>query len=240
MKISAVTECGPHREANEDAVNYGYFDTGDCYALVCDGMGGVSGGQLASSLCIEKTSNTIEKGYRKRLTVKGAKNLLESAIGASNAVIHNKANEGQGLRGMGTTIVGAIILGDIAVIAHVGDSRAYLINDNVTQITKDHSLVQAMLDNGKITLEEAKTHPDRNIITRAVGVVSFVDVEFDIIDLKKNDKLLLCSDGLSGALTEEEIINTLAQTDFSVDALVKKAIDNGSNDNVTALLIQGE
>ncbi len=240
MKISSITECGPHRKENEDAVNYGFFDTGDCYAVVCDGMGGVSGGKLASSICVQKTSEAIERGYRKRLTIKGAKNLLESAIWASNSAIEKKSTEDYGYRGMGTTIVAAAVIGNVAVIAHVGDSRAYLISQSgISQVTKDHSLVQTMIDCGKITQEEALTHPERNIITRAVGISNFVDVEFDIIDLNNTDSVLLCTDGLSGSLRENEIYEII-KTDSSIDKLVQKAIDNGSTDNVTALLIQGE
>ncbi len=240
MKVSALTECGPHREANEDAVKFGCLEDDCCYGIVCDGMGGASGGQLASSMCVEKASSAIENGFRSKMTVKAVKNLLESAIIAANSQIFTKATNTYGLRGMGTTIVAAIVLENIAIIAHVGDSRAYLFsNGSISQITKDHSLVQVMIDNGKITPEEAAVHPDRNIITRAVGVSNFIDVEFDYVDITNGDKLLLCSDGLSGALNENDL-KILLNTNSSVDILVKKAIDNGSSDNVTALLIQGE
>ncbi len=241
MKISALTDIGLGRDSNQDALKFNTFDTGDCYAIVCDGMGGVSGGQIASAICIERVANAVESSYRKNMSAKSAKNLLQSAITAANASIHDKSQNEQGLRGMGTTIVAVLVIGKIAVIAHVGDSRAYYIDENISQVTKDHSLVQLMIDNKKITPEEAKTHPDRNIITRAVGVVNFVDVEFDIIDFNKGDKILLCSDGLSGSLENEEILNIIKKhTNSSVEELVKKAIENGSGDNITAVLIQGE
>ncbi len=239
MKILSLTDIGPSRDSNQDAFDFGYFEENNGYAVVCDGMGGVSGGQIASSICIERVSSAIQKGYRKNIGIKAAKNLLESSIGVANAVIHEKAQEDISLKGMGTTVVAALVNNSIAVIAHVGDSRAYIVNgENVTQITKDHSLVQLMIDNNKITPEQAKTHPDKNIITRAVGVVNFVDVEFDIVDLKEGDKLLLCTDGLSGSLTDEDISKIIEiNGELAAEALVKKAILNGSTDNVTAVLM---
>ena len=175
MIISAKTDVGAFRENNQDAFLTGTFVNGDAWAIVCDGMGGVSGGQIASALCVEKAASVIKKGYRNRMSVKSVKNLLESAISAANAVVFEESLKDNSLKGMGTTIVAAVIIGSIAVIAYVGDSRAYIVNDTITQITKDHSLVQLMIDTGKITPEEARNHPDKNIITRAVGVENFVE-----------------------------------------------------------------
>ena len=140
---------------------------------------------------------------------------------------------------MGTTVVAVIVLDGIAVIAHVGDSRAYHIsNGTIKQITKDHSLIQLMLDSGKITHEEALTHPDKNIITRAVGVVNFVDVEFDIADINGGDKLVVCTDGLSGSVNESEMLDiTNNYIDSSAEKLVEKALNNGSKDNVTVVVM---
>ena len=200
MRISAKTDKGPHRETNQDAFLTGTFETGDSWAVVCDGMGGVSGGQVASKLCVEKVSEAIKRGYRSSMTVNTARNLLNSAICAANSAVFDEAQKNRELNGMGTTVVAAIVIKGVAVIAHVGDSRAYLLNDGISCVTKDHSLVQFMVDTGKITQEDAKTHPDRNIITRAVGILSFVDVDFEFIDIEDGNSILLCTDGLNGCV----------------------------------------
>ena len=245
MIISAKTDIGAFRDNNQDAFLTGTFVNGDAWAIVCDGMGGVSGGQIASALCVEKAAAVIRKGYRNRMSVKSVKNLLESAISAANAVVFEKSLKDDELKGMGTTIVAAVIMGSIAVIAYVGDSRAYLVNDTITQLTKDHSLVQLMIDTGRITPEEAKTHPDKNIITRAVGIENFVDADIEIIDVSPDDKLLLCTDGLSGVVEDSEIQLIINEySNVSAEKLIEKALENGSRDNITAVVfdsvIEGE
>lgn len=238
MIISAKTDVGAFRENNQDAFLTGTFVNGDAWAIVCDGMGGVSGGQIASALCVEKAASVIKKGYRNRMSVKSVKNLLESAISAANAVVFEESLKDNELKGMGTTIVAAVIVGSIAVIAYVGDSRAYIVNDTITQITKDHSLVQLMIDTGKITHEEAKNHPDKNIITRAVGVENFVDADIEIIDISPSDKLLLCTDGLSGAVENSDIQSIINEyREVSAEKLIEKALENGSRDNITAVVV---
>lgn len=238
MIISAKTDVGAFRDNNQDAFLCGSFINGDSWAIVCDGMGGVSGGQIASKLCIEKAAAVIKKGYRNRMSVKSAKNLLESAISAANAVVFEESLKDRELQGMGTTIVAAVIIGSIAVIAYVGDSRAYILNDTVTRITTDHSLVQLMIDTGRITPEEAKTHPDRNIITRAVGIENFVDADIEIVDISPEDKLLLCTDGLTGVVEENDILSIVNEYhEVSAEKLIEKAIENGSRDNITAVIV---
>ncbi len=241
MKVFAKTDIGKQRETNQDAFDTGYFDDGTVWAVVCDGMGGVSGGQVASSLCIDKTVNAIKRSYREKMTVNNVKNMLVSAINAANSYVFDKSLKDRELKGMGTTIVAVVIVNDIAVIAHVGDSRAYLINDSIKQITKDHSFVQLLVDNGKITTEEAENHPDKNIITRAIGIEGFVDVDVDLVDIKNTDKLLLCSDGLSGYVKDEVILQTVKEYgDSSTEKLVETANLNGGYDNITVVLISSD
>ena len=245
MKIFGKTEKGPYRESNQDAFFTGIFETGDCWAVVCDGMGGVSGGQIASGICAEKTAEAIKRGYRENITINAARNLLNSAICSANHAVFDESQKKNELRGMGTTIVAAMVIKGVAVVAHVGDSRAYLVSDKLLPITKDHSLVQVMIDTGKITEDEAKVHPDRNIITRAVGIMGFVDVEFDFVDINEGKSLLLCTDGLSGCTEEEEIYNIIREYgDSSTEKLVEKAIASGGRDNITVVLlvadVQGE
>ena len=245
MKISAKTDIGRFRENNQDAFDAGVFETGDTWAVVCDGMGGVSGGQVASNICVERTVAAIKRGYRKHMTIKAVQNLLNSAICAANSAVFEESQKEREYSGMGPTIVAVIVTKDVAVIAHVGDSRAYVIKDDITCITKDHSLVQVMVDTGKISEEEAKVHPDRNIITRAVGIMSFVDVEFDIVDIDDKCQLLLCTDGLNGSVEDKDILKVIKESgDYSAEKLVETAIEKGSRDNITTVLlsadIQGE
>ena len=245
MKLFGKTDIGLVRETNQDAFSFGSFDDGNCWAVVCDGMGGVSGGQVASEICVEKVSEAIKRSYRKGITVSSAKNLLTTAINAANSAVFKEAQENIELKGMGTTVVALLVLGSIAVVAHVGDSRAYLINDEIKQITKDHSFVQLLIDTGKITEEEAKVHPDRNVITRAVGIEHVVDVEIDIVDINDNDKLLICTDGLNGYVPDADILKIIKEYgDSSTEKLVKTANDAGGRDNVTVVMlvedVQGE
>ena len=245
MKLFGKTDIGLVRENNQDAFSFGSFDDGNCWAVVCDGMGGVSGGQVASEICVEKVSEAIKRSYRKGITVSSAKNLLTTAINAANSAVFKEAQENIELKGMGTTVVAVLVLGSIAVVAHVGDSRAYLINDEINQITKDHSFVQLLIDTGKITEEEAKVHPDRNVITRAVGIEHVVDVEIDIVDINDNDNLLICTDGLNGYVPDADILKIIKEYgDSSTEKLVKTANNAGGRDNVTVVMlvedVQGE
>ena len=245
MKLFGKTDIGLVRETNQDAFSFGSFDDGNCWAVVCDGMGGVSGGQVASEICVEKVSEAIKRSYRKGITVSSAKNLLTTAINAANSAVFKEAQENIELKGMGTTVVAVLVLDSIAVVAHVGDSRAYLINDEINQITKDHSYVQLLIDTGKITEEEAKVHPDRNVITRAVGIEHVVDVEIDIVDINDNDKLLICTDGLNGYVPDADILKIIKEYgDSSTEKLVETANNAGGRDNVTVVIltadVQGE
>lgn len=241
MNISAKTDIGAFRDSNQDDYQAGLFENGDAWAVVCDGMGGVSGGQVASSLCIDKTVNAIKRSYREDMTVNNVKNMLVSAINAANSYVFDESLKDRELKGMGTTIVAVVIVNNIAVVAHVGDSRAYIVNDTIKQITKDHSYVQLLVDNGKITLEEAENHPDKNIITRAIGIEGFVDVDVDIVDIKDEDILLLCTDGLNGYVRDDDILKTVKEYgDSSTEKLVETANLNGGHDNITVVLISSD
>ncbi len=245
MKIYGKTDIGLVRETNQDAFTFGSFDDGNCWAIVCDGMGGVSGGHVASGICVEKVSEALKRGYRKGMTISSAKNLLATAINAANSAVFKESQENPEFKGMGTTVVAVMVLGSIAVIAHVGDSRAYLINTDIKPITKDHSFVQLLIDTGKITEEEAMVHPDRNVITRAVGIEYVVDVETDIVDINDNDKLLICTDGLNGYVPDADILKIINEYgDSSTEKLVETANNAGGRDNVTVVIIaddvQGE
>jgi protein phosphatase len=194
---------------------------------------------------VERVSDAIKRGYRDNMTIKTAQNLLNSAICAANSAVFTEAQNNRELSGMGTTVVAVMVIKGMAIIAHVGDSRAYAFDEAINLVTKDHSLVQYLCDTGKITEDEAKVHPDRNIITRAVGILSFVDVDFDLIEVGNNKSILICSDGLSGSLEADEMLGIIKENaDSSAEKLVEMAIEAGSRDNITAVLLladsQGE
>ncbi len=242
MKITGKTDIGAVRSKNEDAFDYGVLPDGTSWAIVCDGMGGVHGGKIASAAAIEMVSEKIKKCYNTSMSVSSLENLLLSAITTANVDVFDRGVYDNSLKGMGTTIVAVVVKNNEVCIAHVGDSRAYIIRGNtMEQITKDHSLVQEMLDKGQITKEEYENNPIKNIITRAMGVDEDIDIEFDYVYLNKNETLLLCTDGLSGMVSDKRMLEIYHTTDF--DSLAQKYIDeannNGGSDNITVVIMKG-
>ena len=204
MNMVAKTDRGRIRESNQDAYFVGEMPDGTAFAVVCDGMGGAAGGNIASSLAVQVISSKINASYRPNMRDSSICNMLESALSAANVEVYDLAQEKADLRGMGTTVVCAVIRGGQAFIAHAGDSRAYLFSaDGLQQVTTDHSMVQDLLESGKITPDEAKHHPNKNIITRAIGVDSAIKIDFDQIDFSDGQVLLLCTDGLSNYVDNE-------------------------------------
>lgn len=242
MQIIGNTDVGRSRIANEDAFKYGSFNDGTSWAVVCDGMGGVHGGKVASSTAIDIVSQKFNKCYNPAMRTSSLENLLLSSITTANCIVYDRGAGDKELEGMGTTIVAAIIKEGEACIAHVGDSRAYHITDDqITLVTKDHSLVQEMLDMGEITQQEFEHHPRRNIITRALGVDEKIDIEFNTIEFKKNDVLILCSDGLSGQIGKDDFLEIYNNNPFETlaDKYIEMANNNGGADNITAVIMKG-
>lgn len=242
MLIKGNTDIGKIRQANEDGYDFGSFDDGTSWAVVCDGMGGVRGGQIASSLVTEMVSDKIRKCYNKLMPVYSFENIFLSTITTANVIVNDRSFTDTEFQGMGTTIVAAIVKDTQACIAHVGDSRVYKLNSaGITQLTKDHSLAQEMLDSGQITKEEFENYPKKNIITRALGIDEKVEIDFDFTDVTEGDLLLLCTDGLSGLLSDEEIYNIYRNTDFELlcDEYIKAANEKGGYDNITAVVMKG-
>lgn len=240
MKIVAKTDRGHVRETNQDAYAVGEFSDEVVWAVVCDGMGGAAGGNIASALAVKVISDKINASYREKMRDMSIKNMLDSALTAANIEVYDMADAKLELHGMGTTVVCAIVRDNQAFIAHAGDSRAYVLSDgNINQITTDHSMVQDLLSRGKITDEQAAKHPNKNIITRAVGVDKSIEIDFDQIDLDDNSTLLLCSDGLSNYVTNEEIVDLMSDGKHYAfaDRLVQKANENGGGDNITVVVI---
>ncbi len=241
MKISAGTDVGMVRSNNQDSYAIGELP-GGAWAVVCDGMGGHAGGNVASEIAVEKISTCIKNNFRQGMSVASIRNVLESAIVTANADIYDKAQNDSKLGGMGTTAVVSVCLDNKCVVAHVGDSRCYHVTGNtITQITKDHSLVQEMIDAGLITSEEAENHPRKNIITRALGG-SFDDVEVDFNDLvlAEDDMLVLCTDGLTNHVSDSTILESISGDDIHnfADRLISIANQNGGKDNITAVIMK--
>lgn len=240
MRIVAKTDKGNVRDSNQDAYAVGEFSDEVVWSVVCDGMGGAAGGNIASSLAVKVISDKINACYKEKMRDASIKNMLDSALTAANIEVYDFAEAQQDLRGMGTTVVCAIVRDNQAYIAHAGDSRAYIINDkSIKQVTTDHSVVQALVSSGKITSEEAQHHPDKNIITRAVGVDKSIKIDFEQIDLNDDDILLLCTDGLSNYVSNNEMIELMSDGKHYAfaDRLVQKANANGGGDNITVVII---
>ncbi|MEG1887304.1 MAG: protein phosphatase 2C domain-containing protein, partial [Oscillospiraceae bacterium] len=196
MLIYGDTDKGKIRANNQDSFAFNIVSNECAWAVVCDGMGGVNGGNVASKISVEVVFEALKRSYKNGAFNGAIKNIMQSAIVKANLAVFGQAKGNKELSGMGTTIVVVIIYNGIAYIAHAGDSRAYLINNSdIVQITRDHSIVQMMLEQGKITKEEAKYHPSKNIITRALGVSDVIDIEYNEIAFKCNDTILICTDG---------------------------------------------
>lgn len=240
MKIVAKTDKGLVRSSNQDAYAVGELPGEVAWAVVCDGMGGEAGGNIASALAVKVISEKITSAYNEKMRDASIKNLLDSAICAANIEVCDMAYSRPDLQGMGTTVVAVIVRDKTAFIAHAGDSRAYIVSgETIQQITTDHSLVQNMVDRGEITAEQAQHHPKKNFITRAVGVEKRIDIDFSEIDLNDNETLILCTDGLSNFVTNKEMIDDIKDGQYYAfaDRLVKRANKNGGGDNITVVAI---
>lgn len=242
MKLVGGTHVGMVRAKNEDTYRCGKLSDGTSWALVCDGMGGVHGGQLASSIAADMVSEKIKKCYNPSMPVSSLENLLLSAITTANVIVYDRGDVDVSLKGMGTTIVVAIVKDNEACIAHVGDSRIYFTDGSkIEQITRDHSLVQEMYENGKITFEEMETHPQKNIITRAMGVGEEVEIDFDYVCVNENEALILCSDGLSGLVSNEKLLQIYKNNNFEelAEKYIEEANNAGGRDNITVVVMKG-
>lgn len=242
MNMTGFSDKGLVRSSNQDAFAIGTMDDGSNWAVVCDGMGGANGGNIASRLAVDYFSASLKAGYRSGMSESSVKNLLETAVNAANIRVFDKSRESKELNGMGTTIVAVLIIGKTAYFSHAGDSRAYSFsNGELTQLTRDHSIVQSMIENGKLTPEEARFHPRKNVITRALGVEESVSPEFNVYDLNDGDQLLLCTDGLTNFVDLGAIADVLsADPESKAEALVEVANKNGGGDNITAVVIENK
>ncbi len=240
MKAYGITDIGRVRDSNQDSFAYSLEQNEAVWAVVCDGMGGANGGYYASSTARDVYSQAMNINLNS-LKAKQIENLMTEAVVDANKKIYDTALKQPDLMGMGTTLVSAVLVNGEAFIVHVGDSRAYLIRDNeITQLTEDHSVVQELINLNKITKEEAKNHPEKNMITRAVGVRDSVESDLSKISLNKSDAIVLCTDGLSNLVEDFEILNTVKENSQQAAAqqLVSLALSRGGNDNITVVVIK--
>lgn len=240
MQFAGQTDIGLVRKTNQDAYNAGALSENAVWAVVCDGMGGANGGNIASETAIDAITKDVLEGYREGMDSQEIKELLASALEDANEKVYEKAKQDPALEGMGTTAVLTLIQNNVIHLVNVGDSRAYLLTrENVTQITRDHSIVQEMLESGEITEEQARNHPRKNIITRALGVDDTVVVDYFEIPFEEHAKLLLCSDGFSGSLMPERIYHF--SRGLTAERITQRAIElakeAGGNDNITVITI---
>ena len=239
MKIFSKTDKGKVRADNQDAYFAGRISDSTVFAVVCDGMGGANAGSVASENAVRHISEYIIKSYRNEMSADELETLVRNAVISANIELYDMSVNDPLLSGMGTTAVIALVKEDGAVIANVGDSRIYLVNEEIRQLTRDHSVVQSLVESGKITPEDAKVHPRKNVITRAVGAEENVTPDSAIIKLSDGDSLLLCTDGLSNYLDDGDILNIFKNTDISAvpEALANRANSNGGGDNITVVTL---
>ncbi len=237
MRIVGASDIGMVRKENQDAFWFCQSESGVALAVVCDGMGGARGGQRASTMAIDAVRHYLET-HPKIGDVQAA---FEQIFQFSNRYVYNEAYDNPELTGMGTTMVLALAKGETVYFANVGDSRGYHIkNGSISQITKDHSAVQELVDSGHLTERQAKIHPNKNIITRAIGIED--EVAFDLFETsaEEGDVIILCSDGLTNYVDENEIQFEIAGGEF--EDLPKRLIDlansRGGADNITVVAIQ--
>ena len=238
MKTFSKTDIGRKREVNQDYVFVSDQPVGNIpnLLIVADGMGGHNAGDYASKFVVQVLKKELEKSRED-----GPRAMLKKAIASANHQLIAESKTDARLEGMGTTLVAATVIEHTLYFANVGDSRLYLLNDEIRQLSKDHSLVQEMVRLGGLNAEEAKHHPDKNIITRAIGVKEDIEIDFFEYRLKKGDIILMCTDGLSNMVEDEEIFQIVRSSRDVVEAveqLIERANSNGGKDNIGVIVAE--
>lgn len=237
IKTAYLTDTGRTRELNEDAIYASEKPVGNLPNLfiVADGMGGHNAGDFASDFTVKTLVEEIENSFEKNPSI-----IFKKAIQVANQKLRDIAASDMTKRGMGTTVVAATCMGKYLQVANVGDSRLYVVNETIKQITTDHSYVEEMIKRGNLQRENARSNPNKNIITRAVGAKSEIETDIYVLELKPGDMLLMCSDGLSNMLEDEEMRMIIkGQRDIveMAEKLIEKANENGGKDNISVILV---
>jgi protein phosphatase len=234
--VHLLTDIGNFRKVNEDYVDYFTDETKRIY-VIADGMGGHNAGEIASKLAVENTISYINSLEE----LDDLEESIREAVLDSNMKIFELSSSRNELNGMGTTLTACLVKGGEMVVAHVGDSRCYVIKDKkISQVTKDHSLVQQLLDEGSITESEADNHPNKNIITRALGTNSTVEVDVIKMDIEGVEKVILCTDGLSNLISEQELYDIVMNEDDCCAELIELSKSRGAKDNISVIVFEGE
>lgn len=241
MEAFGASDIGKNRQLNEDSYYISKPEDEVQVFIVADGMGGYNGGEIASSLAVNSARNYIlsnfEKAKEDRISLL---NLVKSSAQYANMVVYDKAKKSEDLKSMGTTLEVCLIYENKAFISHIGDSRIYRIRKEfMRKLTKDHSYVQQLVDEGRITKEESMNHPKKNMLVKALGCTEYIEPDSMIKGFIKGDILLMCTDGLTNMVPEEEILKILKE-EYSnpADKLVKRANELGGLDNITAIIIK--
>lgn len=242
MYFFGATDVGKKRDENQDSFFVHSFDNKVGFAIICDGMGGQSGGNIASSMaCSIISEKLLKETSLENATDEQIKELLIESVSIANTEVYQTSLTQSGCKGMGTTLVLLLVIESRVYIAHIGDSRAYIYKDGeLFQLTRDHSLVQELVEQGKITEDDAKTHPNKNMITRALGVSIRVDIDYLETDIRSGEKILLCTDGLTNMVDDSVIRDMLYNDDGQkvCAKLIKLANDAGGIDNITVVIGQ--
>ena len=241
MNVWGMTDIGLVRKENQDAyVTAQHTASGRTVGVVCDGMGGENCGQIASSLAVRAFLDELHAVLRADMTTEQLREAVSFCVSKANAAVNRHAQEHTECHGMGTTLVSAVTNGSGAVICNVGDSRAYhFTREDVSLVTRDHSMVAYMVERGELTQEQAKLHPGKNVITRAVGTEPEVEGDVFICKLRKEECILLCSDGLSNEMADQEMLFEVAHGVRKSDCcqrLLRIAKNRGAPDNVTVAM----
>ncbi|WP_397326775.1 Stp1/IreP family PP2C-type Ser/Thr phosphatase [Paenibacillus sabuli] len=238
------SDVGRVRTVNEDRAWASLAEDGGAVAIVADGMGGHQAGDVASELAVEAFRESLAS-FGGKVSPDEAKARLAEALKRANGIVYDMASQNEQYHSMGTTVVAVLQQRNYAVVGHIGDSRAYLIEGGqIRQLTEDHTLVGELARSGQITPEEAAVHPRRNVLTRALGTDPQVEADVQEIAWQPGCMLLLCSDGLSNMVSDQEIVQTLEASDLDLDAkaeqLVELALQAGGDDNITVVLLLGD
>ena len=241
MQCWGLSDQGCVRKQNQDAYRIVQLDKNTVLCVVCDGMGGAKSGNIASSLAVDVFVEEIHRTWTSNMDQDKIHQMMAGAVKLANFTVFDQAMQFEEFAGMGTTLVAALVRGRNATIINVGDSRAYKVNnDGIRQVTKDHSLVQLMVDRGELTPEMARTYPGKSFITRAIGTEPMVESDLYSLEVSKGDFLLLCSDGLSNMMDEQEILFEVVHgvnKRYCCQRLLDIAKNRGAPDNVTSVLI---
>ncbi len=241
MEVWGLTDPGLVRTQNQDYYLLQKLGSHDLVAVVCDGMGGARSGNVASRLAAEVFSEEVKRGYRPGMSQEHADYLLRTAVSIANTAVYENGQLNTDMKGMGTTLVAVLVVGKRAYFANVGDSRGYLMNrQGIQRVTLDHSLVELMVQRGELSSEMAKSYPGKNFITRAIGTEQSVECDLYTAALRSGDCLLLCSDGLTNHLADQELLFEVIHGVNKQDCcqrLLGIAKERGAPDNVTAVLI---